>query len=209
MHRPACPPSPFRRVSLSLAATCLAFLAGASAAGAVTLSAIADQNGFNGYIGASGAAFTALPFDFSAQNYTGLGAIDALTLTLRINDGDTSHDAFDFGQLTLALDGIDTGILLNGFRNNKTDTRTFTSAPANADAILAALRLDGRLNPSVLDRSPNDNLVLFPANFKATLSITGTPVPEPASAAGVVGLGALMLAMRLRRNGPDAGSTRR
>jgi hypothetical protein len=43
-------------------------------------------------------------------------SLDSTRIILTIDDGDTGPGEFDENQLTLGLDGIDTGIKLNGFR---------------------------------------------------------------------------------------------
>lgn len=72
-------------------------------------------------------------------------------MTLTLTDGDLGPGNFDYDDLTLGLDGINTGILLNGFFNGFSDTVTVTGVPNNASAILAALQADGRLVGTVID----------------------------------------------------------
>ena len=57
---------------------------------------------------------TAAPWDFGASAGL-LGSISNITITLTVGDGDSALGERDFDQLTLALDGIDTGLHLNGF----------------------------------------------------------------------------------------------
>jgi hypothetical protein len=84
-------------------------------------------------------------------NYNGLASIGSLTLTVTIRDGDSATGNFDFNNLTIGLDGIDTGIKLNGFPDGPITTLDISGAPANAAAILAALKADGMLKLSVFD----------------------------------------------------------
>jgi hypothetical protein len=103
-------------------------------------------------------------------------------MTLTLFDGDTGGGPFDTDRnnLTLGLDGIDTGILLNGFRDSETVTRTITGIPNNAAQILAAMKADGQLVGTIIDRTPNDNFVEIPATFDTTLQITcATVAPAP------------------------------
>lgn len=85
------------------------------------------------------------------SSYNNLASIGSLTLTVTIRDGDTTPGSFDFNDLTIGLDGIDTGIKLNGFPNNAISTLDISGVPQNAAAILAALKTDGKLKLSVFD----------------------------------------------------------
>src|SRR5258706_717289 len=78
-------------------------------------------------------------------SYNNLASIGSLTLTVTINDGDTATGNFDFNDLTIGLDGFDTGIKLNGFSNGAIQTLDIAGAPNNSAAILAALKADGKL----------------------------------------------------------------
>jgi hypothetical protein len=108
-------------------------------------------------------------------------------------------DDFDVNSWTLRLDMIDVGpnLLLNGFNSYDNSqplaasdfvTRTITGAPANAAAILAALQGDQQLVAQVFDSTgismsngfeiPNTEID-HSTPLSATLSITGTAIPEP------------------------------
>jgi hypothetical protein len=167
---------------------------------AATITSTVRQSGWSGT--------TALPFpltrpstpyDFSSQLFANLTSIDSITVTLSMVDGDTGPGEGDFNELTLGLDGIDTGLLLNGFRDNQFDTLTFSGVPQNAAAILSALQNDGRLVGTVIDSRPNDNSIVLPDDYTTTLQIQGPAhAPEPCSVT-LVALGLLPLARGLRR----------
>src|SRR6266704_223422 len=136
------------RVSLKsvLAAGLVAGAMAVSASAAqITLSSSVDQSGqivpqTGGSYPLTGAGN---PYDYTAQNYAALTSIDAITVTMTINDGDSGPGEFDFNDLTLGLDGIDTGLKLNSFLNNNIVTQTLTQLPVPLQAqILAALQLD-------------------------------------------------------------------
>jgi hypothetical protein len=208
----------FRRTvtRAALAAAALAGLAGAQAASAaqLTISSLVPQSGFVGVTGPSN-PLTDPTYDFAGQNYQQLTSLDSITLTLTVVDGDTDLGQFDFNNLTLALDGIDTGLLLNGFTAPQIVTLTLgPTAISNAQAILAALKADGQLVGSILDATPGDNMIGLPARLDTELSLVGTisdggnggpgpnPVPLPAAAL-VAPLGAACaarFARRFRRN---------
>ncbi len=82
-----------------------------------------------------------------------LRRLERVTITLTIEDGDTEMGDSDHGKLSLALDGIDSGILLDGFPDGKM-TLTRGGVPDNAAQILAALKTDGELEASIIDHNP-------------------------------------------------------
>ena len=131
------------------------------------------------------------PYNFQAQQAAldSLVSIERIAVTLTILDGDTALGEFDFGNLTLRLDGIETGIRLNGFRNNQTDTLRIEAAPTNAADILTALKADGRLTGTIFDADADNDGRLISRDFATTLEIIGTPVPLEISP----GLGSLVL----------------
>jgi hypothetical protein len=98
-----------------------------------------------------------------------------ITITVTIEDGETGPGQSDENDLTLELDGIDTGIKLNGFADSQTVTRTISGAPANGRQILAKLKADGKLEATIRDADNDGNLVSVPANFETTLKIKGKP----------------------------------
>jgi hypothetical protein len=122
---------------------------------------------------AENARITAPVNSFSFNRTAKIVSINKVTITATINDGDTGLGDFDENDLVLALDGIGTGIALNGFRDNVADTRTNTGTPNHARQIRAALKQDGRLAATIIDRTPADNTLTVPANFESTLRING------------------------------------
>jgi hypothetical protein len=89
-------------------------------------------------------------------SYNNLASIGSLTLTVTIRDGDTAVGNFDFNDLTIGLDGFNTGVPLNGFANGAIQTLDISSFPTpgtvqNSAAILAALKADGKLKFTVFD----------------------------------------------------------
>ena len=163
----------------------------------INLTSSVPQSGYNGPQDGGPYPLTGTAYNFAGQNYSSLSSVDNLQVTLTAFDGDTGRGNFDFNDLTLGLDGIDTGILLNGLPNNQTVTRTFSGVPDNPEALLAALQ-DGQLVGSVfdVDNDGGDNIG-FPSNFNTTLLLGGpggggTPVPfELSPGLGILALGAL------------------
>jgi hypothetical protein len=190
-------------------------IAFSASAAPVTLSSTVDQSGFNGLQNSSSYPLTApgTPYDFTGQGVANLTSITGLTITLTVVDGDTGPGDYDFNSLTLGLDGIDTGLKLNGFLNNQ--IMGLTLSGPTAAAILAALQADGKLAGSVLDATPGNStpvgdIIGFPFTVQTTLEITGdattnggggNPVPLPAAillaplGAGIAGI----YSRRLRR----------
>ncbi len=128
-------------------------------------------------------------------------------------------DDFDVNSWTLQLNGINLGqgLLLNGFnaydnshpvQSSDFVTVTITGVPANAAMLLAALKT-GSMTALVYDSTgvPNSNGFLIPNTLidhttplDATLSFTGTIVPEPpASGWLLAGAAVVGVAVRLRR----------
>jgi hypothetical protein len=177
----------------------------ASGASALTLTSSVAQSGHTGFA-------TIFPitgeatFNYTVQNYLSLTSIDSVSITLQIFDGDSAPGDFDFNNLILELDGVDTGVKLNGFRNNNTDELTITGSPLNTAAILAGLHADGRLVAKILDLTPDDNNMSLTSSFQTTLVLESnantnpTPTPEPATLSLLgLGLGGLLMYRRRQR----------
>jgi hypothetical protein len=146
-------------------------------------------------------------YDFAGQDYASLTTIDKLTITLSINDADSDVGDFDFDNLTLGLDGIDTGLKLNGFPATGILTLNI-EGPTGAAGLLAKLQEDGRLVGSVIDADSDGfsqanplEFIGFPFDIQTTLVIEGqggSPIPLPAAAL-MAPLGAGLFGMASRR----------
>jgi hypothetical protein len=130
------------------------------------------QSGFDGTVPPR-VPLTGSPYTYSDTNE--FVSLDSIRITLTIDDGDTGPGEFDENQLTLGLDGIDTGITLNGFRDGHTDTNTITGVPNHAVLLLALLKVDGQLNATVIDATgpPDDNDIEIPSTSNTTLDLFG------------------------------------
>ena len=183
-------------------------LAAVARADAISLTATASQSDTLDFIDDPPAApFEIATFDFSGDpNLAAFLAGDPVrqvSITLRMDDGDTGAGDYDEGELTLGLDGVDTGILLNGFTDNTTVTLTITGLTASGSAILAALG-DGQLVATIFDATGGDNQLYVPGTFTASLTVTN---PEPSTialfAAGLAGVA--IVGRRARRRKPLRG----
>ena len=96
----------------------------------------------------------------------------SLSVTLTCIDCGTAPGGFP-DTLTLGLDGIDTGILLNGL--DVTAPRTFsgTVSPAVSTALLVALA-DGKLEGTIISSSSAHNNIGLPSDSFTTLTLSGT-----------------------------------
>ena len=165
----------------------------------------------------SGYLPSALPFGLF--DYTGQGQMTTLTgieVTLTMADGDTMPGTgFDYDNLSLGLDSVSTGILLNGFSDCCESTLTFSLFAGDAGwlsdtaaaTLLSDLYSDNQLFASILDTTPGDNNVgLYSANA-ATVTLygltdpsPGPTVPEPASLlVWALGAGGLLYGRHRRR----------
>jgi len=163
-------------------------------------------------------------FDFT-NTFSSLSAINSITFTMTMIDGDSASANFDFNHLSLYLggtynantgilaNGINTGIELNGFRGNGLlDTLTFTANvnPNTVGAsILSALSSNGgKIQAYVVSDNSSDTAVAANEvfigndahNAVATLAFSDTAaVPEPATLS-LLGSGlVLTLGPRLRK----------
>lgn len=149
---------------------------------AQTFTDTVPQSGFGGFIPPEGAPLTGPdPYTFG-NKIQDCESIESITVTLTLFDGDTGRGSFNTerNELTLGLDGIDTGIALNGFPDGETVTNTLSGVPKNMAQILAALKADGQLVGTVIDRSPNDNFVGILDTFDTILEITCATGQVPA-----------------------------
>ena len=137
-----------------------------------TKSSTVPQSGFDGTAG--GARITAANNPYSFSNTRTIASINRITIRATIKDGDSGPGEDEMDDLFLALDGINTGIALNGFRNDQTDTRTNGGIPNQPGALKKALKADGQLAARIIDVDPNPNNLAIPANFETTLRIKGT-----------------------------------
>lgn len=135
---------------------------------------------------------TATYWDFGDPENLTLTSIDQISITLTLGDGDSNQHEFDYDDLTLALDGYDTGLKLNGFPNGETKT-LIICGPNQSVNILDELLDDGQLVGTILDRDPAGGNVIRVSSY-TTLRLTGNgestdcaAVPAP----GAVFLGAI------------------
>jgi hypothetical protein len=158
-------------------------MAWSASAAPITISSSVDQSG--AMVLQNGGPYPltgASPYDYTAQPYNQLTTIDSIAVTLTVQDGDSGPGDFDFNDLTLGLDGIDTGLKLNGFLNNNIVTLTLTQLPVPLQTqILAALQADGKLVGTVIDADADGQVTApdfigFPSangSIQTTLDITG------------------------------------
>jgi hypothetical protein len=138
-------------------------------------------------------------------NYPNAGRVTDLTqieftMSMQVGDPQTSN-------LTLGIDGIDTGIALTGFERDSLVEKTFAVSEGDANwispekesEILAALA-DGEVFASIMGATPDDLKVQLYSDTNVQLCITGTEpdqVPEPASILAWTAAG--LIAFRRRR----------
>jgi hypothetical protein len=145
----------------------------ASATKSFTKTIIKPQSGDHA-VQAEVAKITAPNNPFSFKKTSKIVRINRIFITARMFDGDTGAGDLDENNLTLALDGINTGIELNRFRNEEADTRTNSGEPNHKRALKKALKKDGKLQATIIDATPGDNNeVNLLANFETKLEIRG------------------------------------
>jgi hypothetical protein len=186
----------FSRLFAAAGVGVLSLLAGSASAAPIVLTSTVDQSGYLNNQNLPVYPLTATAYDYTGQNYAGVAAITGITVTLTMNDGDTAPGDFDENSLTLALDGIDTGLKLNGFANNAILSLDISGNSALAAQLLAALQADGKLVGSIFDATPGNapqgDVLGLPGTIQTTLDIAGVtrgdtnggggnPVPLPAA----------------------------
>lgn len=139
-------------------------------------------------------------FDFTGQ--TPLTFIKSITFTMTMFDGDTVWGEFDYRNLVLFLDQIQTPVWLNGFPDEtlKTVTNRADVSPAVGDALMVALA-DGWIGAAMGQARINGhNRLEIPSGYLAILTFSDTTaVPEPGSMC-LAGVGAATaLAWKTRR----------
>jgi hypothetical protein len=147
-------------------------------------------------------------FDFN--NQAQLCSIDRIDFTFTMEDGDTGPGDFDFNNLTLALDDINTGIKLNGFKSGQENSLSFSldrNSPnwisdSTMNQLLSKLNEDGQLLASIVDATPNDNDANLYSIFDTSLTLQGLcpdPIPEPAALLVWAAAGGAFVVARMRR----------
>jgi len=185
-----------------MAGLTLGVIASAASAATVPVSSTVAESGFVGAQNQANYPLTATPYSFASQvnSLANATSIDSLTVTLQISDGDTGPADFDFNNLFLTLDGINTGLALNDFFNNQNFSQSLTQVPVPLQAALLAALADGQLVGGVLDITPGNapagDTIAFPAAVDTTLDLVlsgpnlappgtngggGNPVPLPAA----------------------------
>jgi len=188
-----------RRTFAALAAATVFTLAGAAHAAPVTLTSTVDSSGYNGGTTAA-IPLTAdnsfvkknTPWSYEADLVDALDEIETISVSLILGSADSAAAGdTNFDEFTLALDGIDTGLTLNGAWQvittpGEDDIRpplTFTGTPLDPEAILAALKDDGKLVGTIIDSDPGDDFITLgssQASFgTTTLVLNGIAVGEP------------------------------
>jgi hypothetical protein len=206
--------------SVLTAGVAVAALGLSAFAAPITVSSTVDQSGYLGGQNLPTYPLTGDPvtglgggFDFSGQGANGITSIDSLTITVAsINDGDTGTGDYDFNNLFLGLNGVNTGIALNGLLNGQIASVSVTGAPnaASTTALLAALQAGTPISGSIIDISPANgtpagDILGISRLGQATLtingqtSVVGVPVPAAAFLAPLGAVGAGIYARRFRR----------
>jgi hypothetical protein len=208
------------RVSLKslVAAGVLATITSAASAATINTTSTVSQAGI--LVPQTGGSYQltdpATPYDFTGQvnSFANVDTINSITVTVTsILDGDSGPGDYDENNLHLGLDGIDTGLVLNGLNNNAIVTLTLSQPnPALQAALIAALA-DGKLVGTIIDTDADvvaGDIIGIPA-LDTTLELTltgrllqgpggggGNPVPLPAAVL-IAPLGAGLAGMYSRR----------
>jgi len=173
---------------------CFAMIFTQSAFASITVTSVQSQVESSGMVN-PGLLITGLtPWDFTGQNIQGLSSIDEISITLTLLDGDTGISEYDEGELVLELDGLNTGLALNGFASNMTMINYTVTGANQSTGLLNALQQDGTLLGRILDLSPNDNYIKVRGGYFTTLTlIDHEPVVVPTPGAVLLsGLGVVV-----------------
>ena len=108
---------------------------------------------------------------FSFAKVSKIRKITRITFTLTLEHANTGPGDFDENDLSLALDGIDTVLKLNGFLDEQKVTKTINRVPLKKAALRAALKADGKLAASIIDADPGDNGIFGSSTDTMTLVI--------------------------------------
>ena len=207
------------RVSLKsvFAGLTLGVLASSASAAIVNATSTVGESGFVGPQTGGTYPLTATPYDFTGQvnSFANVTSLDSLTVTLQISDGDSGPLDYDFNNLFLTLDGVNTGLALNDFFNNQNFSQTLTQLNPTLQAALIAALQDGLLVGGVLDTDADvpvvGDTIAFPRSVDTTLDLVlsgpnlqipgnggGNPVPLPAAVV-LAPIGAGLAGMYSRR----------
>ena len=127
-------------------------------------STVAQQPNIMGFVTAASNPLTGAATPYTFKQIKKPKTVNNVTVTVNL----AAFVPNDTG-LFLGLDGIDTGIPLQGFTNFVNFTAT--GKPSNGKQIAQAAA-DGQLVGTIIDRTPFDNLVAV-NNTNTTLTITG------------------------------------
>jgi hypothetical protein len=122
---------------------------------------------------ANGFLITEVGNPFTFQDVDKITKITKIAITLTLAGASTQAGDPDQGNLTLALDGIDTGLLLDGLPQADTGTLTISGVPVNEAEIRARLLRDGKLSATIIDATPGDNGMSASSADDTTLVIKG------------------------------------
>jgi hypothetical protein len=123
---------------------------------------------------------------FNYPNASSITDISQIEFTMSMQVGDPAAS-----NLTLGIDGIDTGLALTGFQRDSLVEKTFTMnegdanwlTPGKEAELLNALK-DGEVMASIMGATPEDMYVQLYSDTNVQLCITGAEpdaVPEPTS----------------------------
>jgi hypothetical protein len=176
-------------LAAAIAVSGTAFVASAAS---VPITSIVAQSNSNTLQNQPSYPLTGTPYDFTGQvnSFANITSIDSLTVTLEVADGDTGPADYDFNSLTLGLDGIDTGLKLNGFLDGSILTLTLPTLSVGLQSQIITALADGKLVGSVIDATPGNapanDFIGFPGAVDTELDLT---VSGPNLQAGTGGNG--------------------